>query len=376
MHNCSYFPLCTGCSAREKPYLQQIENKKNDLINLLNKHHLAFKTSFECISIGENGLRDRVDFTIEYDDIDNRHNIGFYNNSKKIIQINKCLQLSNQLQSIYTEFIQLSFYIGTTPLKKGSVRLRAGHNGIKGCWLDFSNIDIKNLLNDGKLLHLLLEKNFIVEIGQKGKRLVVINNQLKLTDAVAEYWFSTVDAKKNEELPLKCLISDFTQPSITSAKRITDELINLIGALGITTDVIEFGSGIGQYTLALLSSGYKVIACEINKSACTYLVENTEIHNLSSNLKLHIGDFHKLPLPVNTSADLVIVNPSRSGLKDFVFEISKLKPKYLIYISCFPESMCSDLEKLNNLYSLCNIKIIDQFPQTFHYETMILLELF
>jgi 23S rRNA (uracil1939-C5)-methyltransferase len=357
---CTYYLKCSGCDWWSKSYQEQRSEKIQNLKSILQEEAIEF------LSAGEYGLRHRTDFTIQFDKDLNKHVIGFYDLNKKIMQIDSCLQMSVELQKVYSEFIQFVFYYGATPLKKGSVRLRVSPDGRKGCWLDFSNIEIKNFLEDKVLLEQLLDAGFIVEIGQKGKRLVREKNVLKLADPLPEAWFKT------QKIPLKCLISDFTQPSWKSSDLIVETVISFIKELKLSGSILEFGSGIGQFSLAFLKEGFKLTCCEIDSSSSQQLLNNVQSLNYTNNLNLIIGDFHKKTLE-NFNYDLVFVNPARSGLKNFTQEIAKTKAKYLIYVSCFPESMAQDLSNLPN-YKLCNIKIIDQFPQTHHYEVCAILE--
>ena len=373
MTKCSYFPKCTGCSSWDTPYSKQKMNKISHLQQLLDEHNINIKDTPEFISSGASGLRHRVDFTIEYNQESKQHFIGFYDNEKQIINIEQCLQLDSTLQKIYTEFIKFKFFYGHTPIKKGSVRLRIGPTGLKGCWLDFSNIDIKYLLEDQKLLCDILAAGFIVEIGQKGKRLIRKNSILKLDDPISEVWFKSID-RNNQSLLLKSLISDFTQPSWTTAEVLTHTVLTWIDEIGTIESILEFGSGIGQFTLSFLQQKFNVAACEINLSATKYLLENAKNYKLENNLNILVGDFHKKTLESDKKFDLVFVNPSRSGLKKFTDEIIQAKPEYLIYVSCFPESMVRDFLSLSSHFTLCNIKIIDQFPQTMHFETCALLK--
>ena len=113
--------------------------------------------------------------------------------------------------------------------------------------------------------------------------------------------------------------------------------------------------------------------CEINESATTQLLANATTYNLEKKLSIHLGDYHKKPAP-NNKFDLIFVNPGRSGLKNFADEIIATPTDYLIYVSCFPETMVNDLAKLIKHFELCNIKIVDQFPQTKHFETCVFLK--
>jgi 23S rRNA (uracil1939-C5)-methyltransferase len=51
------------------------------------------------------------------------------------------------------------------------------------------------------------------------------------------------------------------------------------------------------------------------------------------------------------------------------------RPKFFIYMSCFPDSLAYDIERLQSYgYDTKNLTIIDQFPQTKHYEVLALLQ--
>lgn len=373
MTKCIYSLNCSGCSNWEIPYQEQITSKISHLETLLKNRNLHPENKVQFISCGEHGLRHRMDFTIEFDEQLQRHKSGFYDQDKKIMQIDQCLQLAPELQMAYSEFSRFEFFFNETPVRKGSIRLRVGPTGMKGCWLDFSNLDIKYLLEDQKVLAAILDAGFYVEIGQKGKRLTRINGQLKLSEAEPQVWIKTF-ALSGQELELKCLVSDFTQPSLISAKTLVTQVLKWTEELKNIKSILEFGAGIGQFTLSFLKSGFQVDAIEINESAAVHLRANAEIHNLAQNLDVQIGDFHKQKISGLKPHELVFVNPARSGLKDFTLEVLRERPDYVIYVSCFPESMTTDITKLSEAYSLCNIIIIDQFPQTQHYEICGLLK--
>lgn len=363
---------CSGCSLWGTPYSDQITNKIRRLKALFNEKNVTPAADIQFLSCGESGLRNRVDFTLEFDEKTGHHIFGFYDSAKKLMQIDECLQLNPELQKAYSEFIKCRFYSGLQPVRKGSVRLRVGPGGLKGCWLDFSNMDIKHLLEDQIVLTELLNQGFIVEIGQKGKLLIRENNLLKLKDPVAHNWMKTAD-HTGKDLQLNCLISDFTQPSWLSGGAMVTQVLRWTSEMKDTASVLEFGPGIGQFTLGFLKAGYKVDAYEINKAAAQQLAANAMTHGLEKNLQVNVGDFHRLQVKSETH-QLIFVNPARSGLKSFTDEILKINPKHLIYVSCFPESMTDDLLKLKNSFNLRNIIIIDQFPQTQHFEVCILLE--
>ncbi len=365
--SCNYFPACRGCDHWDQPYEQQKLQKLSYLRKLLNLSDELLSSS-DFISVQSFGLRQRFDFTVEAHG--DTQMMGLYGGEKKLIDLQHCLQLTPELQVVFNEFRKIPMRTSSGLIRKASVRLRISPDGKKGCWLDMANVDIKSLLDDSVYLDQLVKQGFEIEIGQKGKKLNHVNGVLKLTDPSAQVWF------KSGKFLLKTLISDFTQPSWLSGDALTEVLQQWTAKLQIQR-AIEFGPGVGQFTLPLLEKGVWVEAYENNPKAVKVLQINARDNQLEKKLDILSGDFQNKSTHLDATCiyDLVLVNPPRSGLKNFVNTVVAAKARYCIYISCFPESMQDDLEKLKSSgYQIKAVKIVDQFPQTKHFESCVLLE--
>lgn len=363
---CPHLKDCGGCHYDDQPYKNQSELKLRHL-ELCFKEAGLLLPKVQFISLGENHLRNRFDFTIEA----NRK--GLYGRDKSILDIQTCFQISPELQAAYNDFRKVEFAI-----KKGSVRLRVGPGGKRGVWLDFANIDIKNLLDEGKSFQQLLDFGFQIEIGQKGKSLTKKEGLFKLVDPVSAEWFET-SLNNYVSFNLESLISSFTQPSWITAKSLVEVVHGWVNSLSSSGDeplyVCEFGSGIGQFTLPLLSYGHTVDVYEFDQTATEMLKLNSEKANLSDRLTIYCDDFQKKSISQIPKYDLALLNPPRSGLKNFVHEVTRLQTKTCVYISCFPESLALDLKAfIASGYELKDVVLVDQFPQTKHFETCVLLQ--
>lgn len=340
---------CPGCQLWGVPFDQQIQQKINHLHQLF-QNEFKDRTTIEYASVAEYGLRQRFDFVYK------NNSYGLIHNSE-IIPIEKCLQLNPQLQQAYSDLSQLQFNI-----KIGSLRLRVSpHESKAGLWLDFANTDIKDLLVEKKIL-IGLSQKFFIEVGQKRKSIDFEKSppeQLKLKDPVMKKWFATMGE------PLNCYVGSFTQPSVLTADVITETILDYIDSTPKT--IWEFGCGIGQYTVPLLKSNHTVHVFENDLLAIDCLKENTK--DWSKKLIVHTtGTSQAKP-------DVAVVNPARSGLKEFANDICVHKPDQIIYVSCFPESLKTDsVVFFKNNYELKKIKIVDQFPQTHHYEVVALFQ--
>lgn len=370
---CAYLRECSGCHSFELNYQEQLNLKKQTFQSLLLSSLVITEDSyipFEALSAGAKGLRDRLDFSWQ------NGRLGLYKaNSREILDLSHCPQLSPRLQEFYQEFRKIRW-----PLEKASFRLRISPQGEWGTWIDCANIEIKNLLDEQTLLKRLLEKSF-VEMGQRRKVLIATPEGLKLKDPQHLPWFTTWGGE--QEISLYCQVASFTQPSHLANRLITDLIQQWIKDID-QPRIIEFGSGIGNLTLPAAMNAQSLLACEVDQLALSGLEMSLEnlpdsLRHIREKIKIFRGDFQRKIQQSFQNFDLILANPPRSGLMNFLNPLSELKlqerPQYFLYMSCFPESMVQDLVKLKEYgYALEKVALIDQFPQTQHYEVIGLLQ--
>ncbi|KHD88817.1 MAG: RNA methyltransferase [Bdellovibrio sp. ArHS] len=368
---CSYKDDCSGCQSLGVPYGAQIEAKKEQLKQLLSSFSLHSKSPIRAFSAGPAFLRDRLDFSLE------EGRLGLYRKEQRqILDLPTCSQLSPELSAWLSDFREQFQW----PFKKGSIRLRVGPQGHRGVWLDFANVDIKALLDEQTLLRRLQQQAF-VEIGQRRKVPVWTGQEYKLRDPELHVWFQTWI--ENRPVDLYCQVASFTQPSLRANKIICD-IINTWIQTFPRSRLIEFGSGIGNLTLPAAAVAESILACEIDELSLEGLRKTIEcvpadLRSLQSKIQIHRGDFQKKLTEDFSRFDGVMANPPRSGLMGFLNPLGALslaqRPRFFIYMSCFPESMARDMARLQDYgYELQETFIVDQFPQTHHYEVLGLLQ--
>lgn len=360
---CSYSARCSGCDWLLVPADEQ---RRLKIENLQTATGPVIPAGVEIgfTAIAEGGLRDRVDLML--DRRSGRQRLGLFDRFKTgIVDLEGCPQLSPALEAWLADFRRLGF-----PIDRGSVRLRVGPGGQRGVWLDFANVDVKKLLDEDKLLRELLAMA-TVEIGQRRKRLALKEDRLKLIDPLLEPWFETYLGDK--PTPLFCAIGSFTQPGFRANRALVSEAMKPVLA-SQATRVIEFGSGIGNFTLPLANAAGHVDAYEVDSLALEGLNLAATHAGLTENqLKIHEGNFQgdKSGVVEFAEADLVFVDPPRSGLMKFLDPLVALarRPRDFVYVSCFAESFALDAARLASFgYGLTMITIVDQFPQSRHYE--------
>ena len=72
-----------------------------------------------------------------------------------------------------------------------------------------------------------------------------------------------------------------------------------------------------------------------------------------------------------------MVDPPRKGCDEACLStMVKMKPKKIVYVSCDSATLARDLKYLaENSYELKKVCAIDNFPQSSHVETVVLLSL-
>lgn len=73
--------------------------------------------------------------------------------------------------------------------------------------------------------------------------------------------------------------------------------------------------------------------------------------------------------------DVIVVDPPRTGLEKPVAKyIKESGASRIVYISCSPDTLARDLNRLSEVYAVKKLEIIDMFPGSYHVESAVLLE--
>ena len=73
--------------------------------------------------------------------------------------------------------------------------------------------------------------------------------------------------------------------------------------------------------------------------------------------------------------DTLLLDPPRRGFPGLDSWVKKVKPGHIIYVSCNPASLARDLHGLSKRFRFKSIQLLDLFPSTAHFETLVMLEM-
>lgn len=155
----------------------------------------------------------------------------------------------------------------------------------------------------------------------------------------------------------------FLQVNREAARRLVDHVLARVG--GRPARAVDAYCGVGIYGRALARRGWTVSGIELDAAACRGARRGAPAS--FTVVEGRVEDALASSLP----ADLVILNPPRTGLHEAVpGEIARRPPARLVYVSCDPATLARDAARLAPSFRLLELQPFDLFPQTGHVEAV------
>ena len=335
-YNCPYYDKCGGCHIANLSYDKGLKYKKDKVINIFKKYNKIDIIPEIIPSPSFLHYRNKITLHIK------NNIIGLYEEkTNNIIDIDNCLLVSDEINNIISS------------LKS-----------------------IKDLNNINKIE--IRELDNIITINIIGKYLTKEIQDLLSKDNITLYHNNIlIHGKKLPIITLdnyKFIVSpeSFFQVNTKQTINLYKEILE-ISKPTREDRILDLYCGTGTIGIYLSQHCKEVLGIEINKSSIENANKNKEINNIK-NIQFKLGDVSKV-LDIDYKADIIIVDPPRSGLdKHTIDTILKIKPKKIIYVSCDPITLSRDINIFKDNYKLNNIKLYDMFPNTYHVETVMVLE--
>lgn len=139
-------------------------------------------------------------------------------------------------------------------------------------------------------------------------------------------------------------------------------------------EAMDLYCGAGTFTLPLARRAGFVSAVESYGPAVRDLRRNLETAGLDNVDPIGGDAGREFP---DTDADVIVVDPPRAGLSaDVVRRLSEQPARAIAYVSCDPATLARDLARFEQAGTFAPVRVtpVDLFPQTYHVETVTLLE--
>jgi 23S rRNA (uracil1939-C5)-methyltransferase len=184
------------------------------------------------------------------------------------------------------------------------------------------------------------------------------------------------DAIEEEILGLRFRVrpSAFLQTNTEMAEQLYALAREYAGLTG-TENVYDLYCGTGTIGLALAGDARSVWGLEISEESVACAIENAELNGIE-NAKFFAGNVGQTVEELQEQAgqpDLVVVDPPRAGLAGKALRrTGALGAARIVYISCNPTTLASDLQVLRDEYGyeLERCRPVDMFPHTPHVESV------
>ncbi|HAF62650.1 MAG TPA: hypothetical protein DCK95_10045 [Anaerolineaceae bacterium] len=173
------------------------------------------------------------------------------------------------------------------------------------------------------------------------------------------------------DIPFHLSAGAFFQVNDCITEKMVQRLLDIL-ARKKPRRVLDLYSGAGLFSRFMAPEVQQVTAIESNALACHDFVINLDDFD---NVTLYEGLAEQVLPSLDIEADLVVCDPPRAGLHVKVIDtLAESGIPTLVYISCDPATLARDIRRLvEKGFIVENIAMFDMFPQTYHFESMVVL---
>ncbi len=376
---------CGGCQWQFIDYETQLNAKKE--ITAENLKKIAgvdipvtkvipcdLKTSYRC----------KIQYPVGQTKVSKRFSIGYYRKmSHDIVNVKVCPAANESVNKIAqyvrdeAEKFDIDAYNET--LHKGLLRhlvFRCSHSEGK--------ILLILAVNSNKINESL--KNFCLHLKENFKEIsgILVNFNDKITNAILgqqtvlvdgdDFITETMDDKK-----FKISAGSFFQVNPTVAGKIFEEVKEIIEKNFKTPGILDIYSGTGTFSIWLKDIAKEITGIEESHSSIADAEENLKLNPKNADRVTFIEgnalDVLKTLKEAKKAFDIAVLDPPRKGCEREVLEIlPEVVKKAIIYVSCDSASLARDIKLLEEYFTPKYAVVADMFPNTYHCETIVLLE--
>lgn len=141
----------------------------------------------------------------------------------------------------------------------------------------------------------------------------------------------------------------------------------------------ELYAGAGNFTFPLLSElqNLSIESAELNSKLTSFATKKLTELKLQKRLFAFTTDCESFCNRRSLSKEFILLDPPRSGCsQDVLSKIISSNSENILYLSCHPAFLARDLKNILSSrpeYKIKSLQIFDMFPQTDHFETLVLL---
>lgn len=395
---CEHFGLCGGCRWQHLPYEFQLQCKRQQVVDCLDRiakvPHPEVAPALGSESIWD--YRNKMEYTFcsklwltpeqmaSGEEFADRRAAGFHipGAFDKVLDINYChLQdagIGNELRNFVKQFGKennLTFY--DLRENHGLLRTMMIRTASTGQVMALMSFGEDNQAEIELVMSAIREK-----FGERITSLLYVVN-LKANDTFGDlevhtYAGSPFIEEEMEGLRFRVGPKSFYQTNSRQALRlysVAREMADLTGE----ELVYDLYTGTGTIANFVARRARRVIGIEYVPEAIEDAKVNSAVNGIDNTL-FYAGDMKDILtdefIAKHGRPDVMIVDPPRAGMHDDVTRvILNAEPRRIVYVSCNPATQARDLALLHAKYDIDAIQPVDMFPHTAHIENVVRLTL-
>lgn len=331
---CPYFDICGGCNLLHMNYDDQLKFKYNKVKDIIFKYLKENIKVNDVIYSNQFNYRNKASFEV-------KEKLCYkMRKSTNLVDINYCYLLDKNINDIVHVLNNLN-------LKNiNNITIRTGEE------------DIMVIISGNptqEIIDALKEKARSIYVNDK-----LVYGRSNIVSKIDNYEFFVSD-------------KSFFQVNKYNVKNLYDKVLEYAELTG-NENILDLYCGTGTIGIYLSKYAKSVIGIEVNEQAIFDANVNKNKNNIE-NISFICDTTSNINNIVNNDFDVIIVDPPRSGLdKNTINFLINSKAKRVVYVSCDIMTLVRDLNILKQDYDIREITPVDMFPNTYHVETVCILE--
>ena len=344
---CPHFGVCGGCQWQHAAYAHQLDLKRQVVEEAWARVGLRLPPDTAVLGM-DDPWRYRIRGEFEAVPAADGWRFGFHRlRSHAVLPINTCPIHDLRIEQALPAFAQAARELSLTNLQNLLLTVEPTSRGL--LW---------RMRHRGKEPKWPRDE-FARRVGE------LLPDQVLLDDAMSlEFWGLTFRVKSDT----------FVQTNYRQMVVLYRAALDML-ACGEADRVLDLYAGIGTLSVAIARGSAGVTAVEENPRAVQLGRLNARIN--AAKVEFLPGKVESVLRQVRLGRhQAAILDPPRAGCEPAALaELLRLGPERLVYVSCEPSTHARDLIGLvRGGYRIRRAAIVDMFPQTYHIETVALLE--
>lgn len=382
--DCKTYKMCGGCNLRHIKYEDTLKIKKSIVENCLSKELKRDICVNDVIGMEEPKFyRNKLIYPVGINKNDETIMGVFANRTHNIVEVKECFIQDKVNQDVANVVLEIVKRNNIKPYneenRSGNIRhiiIRRGKQTNEIMVILVCNESKKNETFEEDLVKTLIGKypqikSIVKNINDKNTNVIMGDKNINL------YGEGYITDKLNNYV-FKISPHSFYQVNPVQTVKLYNTAINLAN-LNKEDIVLDLYCGIGTISIFLARHVKKVIGIEIIEDAIKDAKENAKINNIE-NIDFYAGDVENLLPEIlkdeKNIPSVVFVDPPRRGLdSNTIYNIKKIEPKKVIYVSCNPATLARDIALLEEKYEVREVQPVDMFCGTSHVECITRLEI-